>query len=196
MSCKPVTGRTVAIVLAAAMMFSVEAASAKCKFQTDVLNVFTNEQIRWTNWDSFRLSITMGNYVVVNGISEGERKYLGLRLQVTKQQPDRPTKHDLDNAFVVPEGAKLLLRMADDSIIELHTDEEVVGDSDFGMNNNGVYTITSEPVVKYPLDTDSMSALTAQRVKQIRLSTTDRDIDFEFGKKGSKKMQEALLCIQ
>jgi hypothetical protein len=178
------------------MLFSVEAANTKCKFQTDVLNVFTNEQIRWTHWDSFRLSISMGNYVMVNGISEGERKYLGLRLQVRKKQADRPTKHDLDNAFVVPEGAKLLLLMADDSFIELHTDEEFVGDSDFGMYNNGVYGITSEPVVKYPLDSDSMSALTAQRVKQIRLSTTDRDIDFEFGKKGSKKMQEVLLCIR
>lgn len=194
MSCKPTWKCLVA--LGAVMLFAATSANAKCKFQTDMVSIATGEHVRWTNWSLFSLAITTNPYAIVTGISEGDRKYVGLRVHMKTDFPRRPTTEDLDNAISVPAGAKVQFLMADDSIVGLQTEEPVVGDSDFIFHHATKYEIVTEAIIKARASAAELDVLTGQRVKQIRIATTNEDIDLTFGKKGSKKMQEVLECIQ
>jgi hypothetical protein len=179
------------------MLFATTAASAaKCKFQTDTVNVFTGEKIRWTKWDTFTLRIDKDHYVLLSGISEGDRRYLGLRPHVSKLQMERPTKADLDNALVIPVGGKLSIVLSDDSALELHSDQGLIGDSDFEILKSGEYSLNTDAIIKYSLNNYTMKTLAAQRIKRLRLETVDGNIDFEFSGKGSSKHKEKLACVQ
>ncbi len=197
MSYKSSVKRNVVVAACtAALMFATATAQAKCKYQTDAVNIISNEKVRWTNWSTFTLTLRADRYILVTGITEGDRKYLGLRMHLESTRPDRPTKDDLNNTVVVPAGATVMLLMADESIVELHSEEQFTGDTDFTMHNAHKYGMVTDAFVKYPVTDDILSALVSQRVKIIRITTNDGDIDFEFGKKGSKKMQKTLACIQ
>jgi len=181
---------------ATVLMFAAPAASAKCKFQTDMPSIVTGEHIRWTDWTTFSLAITTTNYALAAGISEGDRKYAGLQLHTVTTIPRQASKEDLDNAVVIPAGSDVFFLMADESIIKVTTDQAVTGDADFVMHSANRYDIVTDTIVKAPLTAQELHGLTAQRVKRIRVSTTAGNLDFEFGKKGSKKMQSVLECIQ
>ncbi|MDH3351708.1 MAG: hypothetical protein OEM51_09175 [Gammaproteobacteria bacterium] len=196
MSCKTRITNGIAMSCATVLMFAASAASAKCKFQTDMPSIVTGEHIRWTDWTTFSLAITTTDYALATGISEGERKYVGLQLHTVTTIPRPASKQDLDNAVVIPAGADVFFLMADESVIKVTTDQAITGDSDFVMHNAKRYDIVTNTIVKAPLTTEELRVLTAQRVKRIRVSTTSGDLDFEFGKKGSKKMQSVLECIQ
>jgi len=184
------------VVAISSLLATAVADAAKCKYQTDTVNVFTGDKIRWTKWAAFKLTWVETHSALNSAISEGDRKYLGLRLHLTKTLQYRPTKDDLDNALVIPAASKLSLVMADSSILELYTENETIGDSDFRLVNAGQYTITTNAIVKYSLNDYTIKALTAQRVKQLTIQAAGSDIDFEFGKKGSKKLQSTLACLQ
>jgi len=194
---RPLIEKVLALSLAVPLLFaSAGANAAKCKFQTDTSNVFTGEKIRWTKWDTFKLRIEKGHYVLISGISEGDRRYLGLRAHVSKLQTDRPTKADLDNALVVPAAGKLSILLSDDSVLELHTDKRVIGDSDFVLLKSGEYSLNTDAVIKYSLNSYTMKTMAAQRIKQLTLETDDGNVDFEFSGKGSSKHKEKFACIQ
>lgn len=178
------------------LLATTVADAAKCKFQTDTVNVLTGEKIRWTKWATLKMRWEATHGVLSSAISEGDRKYLGLRLHLTKTVDYRPAKDDLDNALVIPAASKLSIAMADRSILELYTEFKIIGDSYFTLLDSGDYAITTNAVVNYSLNDYTREALAAQRVKQLRLQTADSDIDFEFGKKGSNKLQDILPCIQ
>lgn len=196
MSYKTVLKKSLVLASATAALLAAGPASAKCKYQVDMPSIVTGEQVRWTNWSTFKLVFSSEKFAVVNGMIEGDTRYVGLRVHVTNSMPERPSKEDLDTALIIPEGAKALFLMADDSVVELQSTEHFVGDSDFAVHGAHDYNLSSETIARYPVTADDLTALTAQRVKQIRLSTVDGDLDFEYGKKGSKKMQAVLECIK
>ena len=197
MFCRSSVIKVIALSLAVPLLFSSSGANAaKCKFQTDTVNVSSGEKIRWTKWDTFTLRIDKDHYVLLSGISEGDRRFLGLRPHVRKLQPDRPTKTDLDSALVIPEAGKLSILLSDDSVLELHTDKGTIGDSDFELFKSGKYSLNTDAIIKYSLNSYTMKTMAAQRIKQLKLETVDGNIDFEFGGKGSSKHKEKLACIQ
>jgi hypothetical protein len=194
--CRTDIKKVIVLSLALPVLFAAMTASAaKCKFQTDTVNVFTDEKIRWTQWISFKFVIKP-DHVFMNAISEGDRMYFGLRVHSRESQIERPTKDDLDNTLLIPAAAKLSILMADDSILELHTDNQVVGDSGFRLLDSGDYRITSEAVIKYSLNDYTLDILTTQRVKQLRLQTSKSDMEFDLSKRGTDKHQGPLACIR
>lgn len=196
MFCRTEMKKIIVLLLVFPVLFTTTTANAaKCKFQTDTVNVLTGEKIRWTKWISFKFVIKP-DHVFINAISEGDRMYVGLRVHSRESQNERPTKDDLDNTLLIPAAAKLSILMADDSVLELHTDNQVVGDSDFRLLDSGDYRITSEAVIKYSLNDYTMGILTTQRIKQLRLQTSESDIEFDLSKRGTDKHQESLACIQ
>jgi len=178
------------------LLFAASTASAKCKFFVDMPSVTTGEHVRWTKWTGFTLAITTNPYAYMTGISEGDRKYLGLRIRKSYALPRIATKEDLDRSIVVPAGSDVFFQMADESIIKIQTDLPATGDADFVVHNAKRYDMTADAIVKVPLTAENLSALTAQRVLRIRVGAESGDLDFKFGKKGSKKMGEVLKCIQ
>ena len=130
-------------------------------------------------------------------IAEGGRKYLGLRLMLGRgSRTERPSIEELDSELEFPEGARLLILMEDESIIELHSVQEVFADTDVRRTGANKYSISSEVIVKYELTAETMAALNGQRLMSLRMTATDAEYTYEFGKKGSNKVQQALACIQ
>jgi len=176
-------------------MFAASTASAKCKFYVDMPNIMTGEHVRWTKWKT--TTMVMSNpWAIATGISEGDRKYLGLRIHKTYKLPRIATKDDLDNSIVVPTGSDVFFQMADESVFKIQTDQPATGDADFSVRNAKHYDITADVIVKVPLTAENLSALTAQRILRIRVMASTGDLDFKFGKKGTKKIGEVLECIQ
>jgi hypothetical protein len=185
-----------AVLIAVLIALTCTAANAaSCKYQVDTVSYASGEKIRWTRWKMNRKFHT-GSYSLISGIAEGDRKYLGVQLvDTSKKVTSRPTKAELDAMMVIPAGAKLSLLMADESIVDLFTEEDVVADSDFTTEALDSYSIESAAVIKFPLSVEAFAALSAQNVMDVRVHTDQKQFEYSFGKKGSDKIQEALGCI-
>jgi len=186
--------RIITLSFAISVFFAVATANAaKCKYNVDTVNHRTGEKVRWTKWNTFRLR---QDPVMLAVISEGNRKYLALRLTGSRgNRLDRPTTAVLDSEMVVQKGAKLLVLMADESVLELQADQEVVANSYYNVKGNSTYDLFFAVIIKYELDAEAFASLTAQRLKVLRLSAGDEEFDFEFGDKGSDRVTKALACI-
>jgi len=167
--------------LAVVLFLTSLPASAKCKFNVDTVHSRTGEKVLWTKWNTFTLMIK-GKILVGSGLSIGDKKYFALRFD---RHVDG-TKAERESALVVPSNGKLLIKLNDQSILELHTEEEFTGDVEGGQ---------SEIVARYVMDASTLNALLKKRIMNIRIQTTGADEDFAFGKKGAKKMQKTLACI-
>jgi hypothetical protein len=172
---------TIAVLLAIAMFFTSVPANAKCKFNVDTVHSRTGEKMLWTKWNTFVL-VNRGNFPLGSGVSIGDQKYFAMRVS----RDVSGSKAERDSGLVVPANGKLLIKFDDNSIVELHSEEEVIGD---------VHGRTSEAIIKYPMDASVLNDLLKKRILNIRLSTTNEDMDYAFGKKGAKKMQKTLACI-
>ena len=200
------------IVISIAVFLSLGSTAsnaAKCKWLADTVSYSSGEPVRWTRWVRNRAFYTRDNgYATVAGISEGEQKYLGLQVVAPYRiMQTRPTKEDLDATFAIPAGSTLSILMADDSIFELLVPEDIIGaaglkveeDSMFEddapkSKSNGGYTIESYAIIKFPLDADSFTALTAQKASELRLTANGVNYDYSFGKPVNK-IQKVLACI-
>jgi len=61
---------------------------------------------------------------------------------------------------------------------------------------SGEYSLNTDAVIKYSLNSYTMKTMAAQRIKQLTLETDDGNVDFEFSGKGSSKHKEKFACIQ
>jgi len=174
--------RAIAASLAAVMFLTALPANAKCKFNVDTVHSRTGEKVLWTKWNTFTLMIK-GKILVGSGLSIGDKKYFALRFD----RHVSGTKAEKDSALVIPANGKLLIKLDDKSILELYTDEEFTGDVGGGQ---------AEIVARYVLDASTLNALLKKRIMNIRIQTTGADEDFAFGKRGAKKMQKTLECIE
>jgi hypothetical protein len=176
------------------MFFVAVPANAKCKFNVDTVHSRTGEKVLWTKWNTFTL-VQKGDYAVGSGVSIGARKYFALRIFRSLANGGQMTKEQTDSELVIPSGGKLLLKLDDNSILELHTEEEVIADVDidyFGVEELGW---RAEAIVKYPVDASTLNALLSKRIMNMRLQTSNGDIDYSYGKKGAKRLQKTLACI-
>ena len=194
---KKFTAVTTAISL---LLVCATANAAKCKFETDTTSALTGEKVQWTKWEDFKLINTQVGYLAA--VAEGDRKYLALQVVTFDYRPDRPAKQDLDTAMVIPAGSKLMLLMTDDSVVEVQTDEEVIGDSEIyapGTFHNDMtndFMVKTYTVVKYPLNADALAELTANGVMTLRQTTSEGDRDYTISENRADTLQEAFACVQ
>ncbi len=174
--------RSFALVIAVAIVFTAAPANAKCKFNVDTIHSRTGEPMLWTKWNTFKLA-NQGDFPLGSGISIGDQKYFAMRIT----QSASYVKEEMDSALVIPDGASLLIKLDDATILELHSDGEVIGDVDGGR---------AEAVVRYAVDAGTLNALLTKRIMNIRLQTNQGNKDYAFGKKGSKRLQKTLACIK
>jgi hypothetical protein len=163
-----------ALFTATIILASAAAGAAECKYKKNEADPFTEEKILLTKWKNFRPT---GNQAVNHGWMAGAiehgKKFLTLRIGLVGYHT-QPT---------IPEGGKLLILMADDTIVELAAHESVK-------------LTSSNVIVKYELDAEALKALMAQGTTDIRVSTRYDEHDFSFGKKPMTRMQFVLACIQ
>ena len=173
--------RAIAASLAITLFLTAQSASAACKFNVDTVHSRTGEKVLWTKWNTFTL-VNRGNILVGSGLSVGDKKYFALRFS----RHASGIKAKIDNPLIIPANGKLLIKFDDQSIHEMHTEDEFVADIEGGH---------AEVVARYPLDSTLLNALLDKRITNIRIQTNGADEDFSFGKKGAKKMQKTLECI-
>ncbi len=167
--------KPIALILAATISLgSSVAIAADCKYKKNEKDPFTDEKIILTKWKTFGPS---GNQAVNHGWMAGivnhGKTFLALKIGIVGYGAN-PT---------IAEGAKLLVLMADDSIVELAA-------------YNHVAAAGRNAVVRFELDAAAFSALTEQGATDIRISTSNGDHDFSFGRKPTTKMQFVLGCTQ
>ena len=194
---KKFTAVTTAISL---LLVCATANAAKCKFETDTTSALTGEKVQWTTWEDFKLINTQIGYLAA--VAEGDQKYLALQVVTFDHRPERPTKQDLDTGMVIPAGSKLMLLLTDDSVVEVQTDEEVIGDSEIyapGTFHNDMtsdFMVKTYTVVKYPLSADALAALTANGVKTLRQNTSEGFRDYTISENRADTLHEAFACVQ
>jgi len=203
----PATGDHIKIIitlsLAIVLFLGSPAADAeKCKYQMNELDSFTQEKLVWTKWKSFT---PYGNQVTHHGwlsaFSRDEAKLLVLKIVLVEHTSDQPSASYLDGRLIIPQDAKLLMHMADDTTIELAAREQAIGSSRVTppgeISNRGTgYIVKTTAVINFELNPDTINALMAQGTTDMSISARSRDHYYPFGKKPTDKFQFALGCIQ
>ncbi len=113
-----------------ALIAAPQAGADDCKYYMESVNAETGEAIRWTRQKTLRLLQNTdhhGGYFMF--LQEGDSRYLVLDVwSPYRYDEDRPTKDVFDNWASISVGDKLLLLMADESIIELQASQDSQAD--------------------------------------------------------------------
>src|ERR1039457_4009552 len=126
---------TIALAAAFVMLSVVETNAQKddCKYQTNEVDKFTKKKILATKWDRFTKFMAQPTFV--SGIAEGDKKYVGIKIVSTSNSSQsKPSNEDVNNSIssmYIPMGAKITVLMADQSTIELKTEQETRGTWDY-----------------------------------------------------------------
>ena len=174
----------------AVLSLAPTAHASDCQYVKNEVDLFTKEQLVTTEWAGFASFYNEGKEAIfasVSAITEGNQDYLALRIQVTVLLGYDLDDDDLREFLLFPEGANLLVLMADGSTVNLHAQKEsrattrstaVHSRSYQGAPYKIRFTIKSNVIVRYALDADTSAALRDQESTHVRLSTTDKDYDF------------------
>jgi hypothetical protein len=196
---------------------SLAAFAADCVYERDTVDPFTQQAAVVTDWEQMTKDVSNKFKHPKGFISarrDGNQKTLAIRMRTwSKSQPfhrnaPRPVPSDgyLYNALVADEGSKLLLLLADETIVELHTDRSIRGFADSAgiassewSSSSGTYWDTYDIrgiiTLRYPLDDDAYTALSSYPVKNIRLSTNGGDHDFKLRNESYGGVSRALACL-
>jgi hypothetical protein len=182
---------------------SSTANAAKCKFAKDEVDPFTEVKTLQTNWDQLT-STWMADSREIDGwisvLARGDWVTVWVKLDYTVKPRNEPSDHDLKNVIVIPEGAPLLILMADDSIVELKPTHEIRKDAyavapwDNPMDVN-TWTVRAAANIEYALPPEAIAALKAQKATDLRITAADREFDIEVHKKSRTDFQNALACM-
>ena len=199
----------VKLLLVAAMVLIIIAVpvahAEKCKYEENGIDDFTGEKILSTKWKLFHTAVSVTSFAEAAGIAEGDSNFLAIRTRKDEILAYDLYDDELRNRFVVPEGARLLILLADDTVVELAADKEVTGVSRSSSANSQLtesseleirYKIRTTAVIQYPLDASSYAALTGQAATHVRMSSNSGDHDFKVHKKLTDEIQKSLLCLR
>ena len=177
----------------------------KCKYEKNQIDDFTGEKIIATKSELFHTAVGVTGFAEAAGITEGDRSFLAIRTKKEEILAYDLYGDELRNWFVVPKGARLLILLADDTVIELAADKEVTGVSRSYSANSQLtesseleirHKIKTTAVIRYPLDASSYAALTGQPAAHVRMSSNSGDHDFKIHKKLTDEIQKVLLCLK
>jgi len=199
---------TLTLFVTALLLANGTAYAAKCKFQTDSTDKFTKVRTLQTRWDPLEsffndLGKTSGTTLTsyVSTWHKAGNTNLVLRIGLSSYSKRMPPEYELLDAIVIPEGARLLVMMADESVLVLFTKNEMRVNSkaippETGTNITSKFTIDTEAVIHYALDAESISALTRQDATNLRVEAAETNYDIEIHKKSFGDLKKAIECLQ
>lgn len=179
------------------------AQSANCKYEINSVDKFTKVktlQTRWANLDPWTEIVGSSSHLVA-GVSarlQEDSRFLGLRLVRHQTSGYRPRAYELEDVIVVPEGARLLVLMADDTVVELPALYEVRADAQYSAAYGDAteFEIKTVAEINYALDESIIGALMSQKAMRIRVEAESRNYDVIIHKALRENFQWALGCIQ
>lgn len=201
---------TALLIIALPMIAS--ASATECEYERDEINAFTKEQLVATkalklmSWFKVFMNKEKGHNseIRVYAVRENEQSFLALEVRLRKTSADQPSGEDLRTGLTIPEGAELLILMADRSIVSFYTDKAVTANTRYEYDE-GNYLIKSSATIRYRLDASTTEALTSQDATKVRFAGTSGrlrfvnekgNVDFEITKKATGYFKESILCLQ
>ncbi len=185
-----------------ALIAAPQAGADDCKYYMESVNAETGEAIRWTRQKTLRLLQNTdhhGGYFMF--LQEGDSRYLVLDVwSPYRYDEDRPTKDVFDNWASISVGDKLLLLMADESIIELQASQD--SQADVRMvppqtlyNREPKYQMQANWSARYEVSPADAAAIAAQMLSDVRMETSRGNVDFTAGRKPTNNLQEIVACV-
>lgn len=193
------------LILIAIMLLAVlsPAQAAKCKYEINSVDKFTKVKTlktKWASLDPWSIIIGSDSYLVaaISADLNAESRTLGLQLIRQKSSSYRPRDYELRDVIVVPEGARLLVLMADDTIVELPALREVRANAGYAASNGQEteFEIKTIAEINFALDASDAEALMKQEAKRIRVEAEDRNYDVIIDGTLRDNFQWALGCVQ
>jgi hypothetical protein len=197
--------RTTLLIFAAVALAAADPAIAKCKFQKNKKDKETGEIIRTTKWDRFKMMADGVPGAFFAGQSRGGANYLVLKFEEQKtreKRKGRPGSDFLSSFIRIDKDSRLLVLLADESIVELEA-ERVDNDldtwgppvdwDDYSMTNKVDYR--SSTMAYYRLDDETLAQLVALGYTDLRVPTNHGDRDISKSKP-AKEIQAVLGCIR
>jgi len=199
---------TLALFVTALLITNGTAHAAKCKFQTDSTDKFTKVRTLQTRWDPLEsffndLGKTSGTTLTsyASAWHESGSTRLGIRIGLSSYSKRRPPDYELMDTVVIPEGARLMVMMADETVVTLFAKEEMRFNSKLlppntGSNVTDKFAIDTYAYIYYPLDAELIAALTSQKATNLRVEAVDKNYDIEIHKKSFGDLKKAIECLQ
>jgi hypothetical protein len=191
------------------MLSTVPAANASdCRYETNEVDLFTQERLVSTRADEF--TEWMDDDVIeprawVSAVREGEQDFLAISLEIVELIGYEPTDAELRDYMFIAEGAKLLILLEDETVVELHSHKGVRASSRPAVKYERKYVsgpfkirykINSNAAIRYPLDADTSAALAGQSATHVRLSTDNNDFDIRVHERPFGNIKRAVGCLQ
>lgn len=196
------------LVVLSALFTSSAVHAAKCRFQHDSVDKFTKVRTLWTRWDPMESFFgDLGDTSMdtpagfVSAWYETDEISLRVKIELKGFSDLEPPFYELEDRIVVPEGARLLVMMADETIVTLYSAREervnsAVTPPETGMNITSSFEIEAEADIRYALDSEAIAALTRQGATNIRVEAADTQYDVAIHKKSFGDITKAIECIQ
>lgn len=192
--------------------------AASCKYEKNSIDKFTKIKVVQTDWERLTAlpKVFSSASVYVSGLVDRDQKYLSIKFAVSEFVKYRPRSFALNARFSIPDGAELLLLLADDSLITLHAaggisiDAEVksverlgkLDIADMKILTKKEFQIDSGGILNYALDESDIAALVTQDVIAVRLAGVrkytdvyDEHLDFLVRDKSAGEIRKTLECI-
>jgi len=191
---------TVTALVASATFAGGSATAADCKIDTDETDKFTKVRTVITQrnslesfWGDTRKDRQKDIHVAA--YYKDGKKALQIQLWFTNYVERMPPKYELQNALVIPKESKLLIMMADGSIVTLRSINPVKSDARATWSSVSA-TVDFGATVYYPLDDELITALTGQTATKVRVHTAEKHYDFEVHEKSLTDIGDAINCLQ
>jgi hypothetical protein len=190
----------VASIVASATFAGGGAIAADCKIGTDETDKFTKVRTLVTRLNSLEsfwgdTSTNKQKDLHVAAYSKGGNKALQVRFYLTDYVDRRPPKYELRNTLVIPKESRLLIMMADGSIVTLHS-ENAINEDSRAINTAGSVSVEVGAYIHYPLDDDLITALTSQGATKVRIHAAETHYDFKIHEKSLTDIGDAIQCLQ
>ena len=177
--------------------------AATCKYQDNTEDLFAGVTIVRTKWDriSPNWEKAFEKYIgYVSASTEGEDTFLRVRIRHLEKSRFKPTKDELANALVVPEGAELSVVMADKMIVSIPSvglveGKSVVHSPYSKTYNSDDYIVVTNADVKYKVDMAAAEALVAQDATIMRMVTNACHHDIPMHKNSLDGIKKAITCL-
>lgn len=196
------------LVVLSALFTSNVIHAAECRFQHDSVDKFTKVRTLWTRWDpmeSFFGDLGDRSMDTPAGFAsawyEAGEISLRIKIKLTGLSDLEPPTYELEDTIVVPEGARLLVMMADETIVTLYSAREervnsAVTPPETRTNITSSFEIEAKADIRYALDSEAIVALTRQGATNIRVEAADTQYDVAIHKKSFGDIKKAIECIR
>ena len=194
------------------LTIGLTANAAGCKYKQNEIDLFTKEKLVRTDWfdmtswisGSFNAAIGNRHEISIAAAGEGPQNFVLVNIKLSDTTQYAPDEADMYHALFVPQGAPLIITLADESEVELHAVKEVRGTTR-AKYDQGTFVISTSFSSQYRLGADAEDALTNQDVIYVRLAAHSRryefvsdagTIDFKVNKKGHGAFKQTISCLQ